>query len=87
MSRTNVPTALPVVRWDTIPTRAACQECGEQGFISVPDSDDRNNPYLKQCPVCNGVARDMIPWTELFRAGTHFIPMFYEDDYEEEDGY
>lgn len=54
-------------KWQTIPYIVSCQVCHEQGYVEM-DGD-----WLKQCEVCDGVGRDMIPWTELFKCGTEWV--------------
>ena len=61
----------------TIPYTALCIECGDEGMITM------SGDFLAQCPTCNGAGRDAIPWTELFKRGTYFIPLF--DLHENED--
>ncbi len=66
------------VLWDTVPYIVSCQVCQEMGYLK----DDQQ--WLTQCGVCNGVGRDMIPWTELFKCGTEWVLNDFDDD---EDGY
>lgn len=59
-----------------------CPECGDEGMIEMmPDE------YVVQCNVCNGVGRDPIPWSEIFRVGRDWMPDPYGlvDQYNEDE--
>ena len=75
--------SLQLVAWMCL-----CSRCGARGYVEVQEPHHPSDPFLRQCEVCNGVKREPIPWSEIFRAGREWVedPMdWYEED--EEDWY
>ena len=46
--------------------KCLCHRCGVRGMIFD------GFPHERECPECNGSAREPIPWSELFTVGREY---------------
>jgi len=71
-----------IQRQTSIAWMCLCSRCGDRGVINggaLRGIDD-----CETCPVCNGTAREPIPFSELFTTGRSWIPDWFKDQDEKE---